>query len=161
MKSNRRAQEALYKKYSAYYFGLCIRYISNRDEAEECLSNGFIKIFEKINTKHKDAPLKAWMTKIMVNECLQEIRKKKEKVLYLDDISVDIIEGELDEEYDMTTIFNGIKKMPIGYRTIFNLYVVEGYKHKEIAEILDIAESTSKSQYLRAKKYLLKELKSK
>jgi RNA polymerase sigma-70 factor (ECF subfamily) len=161
LKGNSRAQEAVYKKYSGLLLGLCLRYVSDRDLAEECLSNGFLKVFDKIETKDVDKPLKPWMSKIMVNECLQAIRKKKADFLFIDDIDEGSISELETEDLDVSHIFEAIKDLPSGYRTIFNLYAVEGYKHQEIAEKLNISLGTSKSQYARAKSLLITKINGK
>lgn len=154
IKGKKRGQEYLYKQYSPKLFSVCMRYIKSQENAEECLSNGFIKIFDKIHTKDTSSSLEGWMRKVIVNECLQFIRKQQNDYLYIDDLSKEPYEEESNYNYDSHTVFDAIRRLPSGYRTVFNLYAIENYKHIEIAEKLNISIGTSKSQYSKAKKML-------
>lgn len=154
IKGKKRAQEQMYKLYAPKMFSICMRYIKAQENAEECLSNGFIKIFNKIDTKRQESSLEGWMRKIIVNECLQFIRKQKSDYLYLDDLSKEPFNEDIEPNVDAQTIFEAVRMLPSGYRTIFNLYAIENYKHIEIAEHLNISINTSKSQYSKAKKML-------
>ena len=154
IKGKSRAQELLYKQYAPKMFSTCMRYMKAQENAEECLSNGFVKIFNKIETKQKDTSLEGWMRKIIVNECLQFIRKQKSDYLYLDDLSKEPFQEDIPLDMDSDQIFEAIRQLPSGYRTIFNLYSIENFKHIEIAEHLNISVGTSKSQYSKAKKML-------
>ncbi len=154
IKGKSRAQELLYKQYAPKMFSTCMRYIKAQENAEECLSNGFIKIFSKIGTKQAASSLEGWMKKIVVNECLQFIRKRKSDYLYLDDLTKEPFEEDIPLNIDSDKVFEAIRQLPSGYRTIFNLYAIENYKHIEISERLNISINTSKSQYSKAKKML-------
>lgn len=154
IKGKSRAQEHLYKQYAPKFYSVCRRYIKAQENAEECLSNGFIKIFDKIESKNEESSLEGWMRTIVVNECLQFIRKQKNDFLYLDDLSKEPYKEETEFNYESETVFDAIRQLPSGYRTIFNLYAIENYKHIEIAEKLNISVGTSKSQYSKAKKML-------
>lgn len=154
IKQKRLAQEKLYLMFSKKMMSICIRYVKDIEEAEECLSNAFIKIFQNINVKKENTSLEGWIRKIVVNECLQNIRKRKNNFLYLDDLSKEPVKNEPELHYEQDDIFKAIQELPSGYRTVFNLYAIENYKHQEISEALNISINTSKSQYSKAKKML-------
>ena len=141
---------------------LCIRYLQNESDTFETLTSGFMKIFKKIHDfdYQGEGSLEAWMRKIMVNESLMRLRKKKK--IYL---NVELEEAETKSSWtyadvDAAYLYDAIRSLPDGYRTVFNLYVIEGYSHKEIAEKLGIAESSSRSQLTHAKKKLRELLSS-
>lgn len=156
VKREHKAQKALYDQFASKMMGVCRRYLSNLEEAEEALSNGFIKVFTNLEGYESKGSFEGWIRKIMVRECLMYIRSKKTFVEYTDQIEkhdTQIAFGadlELDKEELMTLI----DELPDGYRTVFNMYAIEGYKHQEIATMLNISESTSKTQLLRARKLL-------
>jgi len=158
LKNEKTAQKYLYNKYSSLFYGICIRYTTNTDEACDILQEGFLKILTHINKYSGTGSFEGWMKRIIVNNAINNYHKNL-KYRYHSDISEikDIIEDEtnLDEiNYSYEELLKIIQVLPDGYRTIFNLYAIEGYKHKEIAEMLKISENTSKSQYHRAKKIL-------
>lgn len=151
------AQKCLYDRYARLFFLFCRRYQRTDELAEECMMNGFLKIFEGLaNFEYQtDAASMAWMKKIMLNECLQELRKKERFLLVSEDLAEDItIDESAIDQLSATELFKLITRLPIGYRTVFNLYVVEGFKHAEIAVELGISEGTSKSQLNKAKTLL-------
>jgi len=155
-KQDRVAQKALYEKYSPLFYCICKRYIKNATEAEDLLVESFYKIFSKIDQFKGEGSFEGWMKRIVINEALMRIRKQHNLNLH-----VDIEKAyELKEEavaidnLQYNEILELIKELPNGYRTVFNLYVIEGYKHREIAEKLDISINTSKSQLILAKKKL-------
>ncbi len=154
IKGKKRAQEQMYKLHAPKMFSICMRYIKSQENAEECLSNAFVNVFNKIGTKREESSLEGWIRKIIVNECLQFIRKQKSDYLYLDDLSKEPYQEEIPVHVETDQIFEAIRQLPSGYRTIFNLYAIENYKHIEIAEQLNISVGTSKSQYSKAKKML-------
>lgn len=136
-------------------FRICYRYVINNFDAEDIVADGFIKIFsnfDKFEYRAKGS-LEAWMKKIVVNECLLFL-KRRQRINYTDADLYILDDTEADENLYCTDIFKIIAQMPDGYRTIFNLYIIEGYSHKEISEILNISIQTSKSQLSRAKKHL-------
>jgi RNA polymerase sigma factor (sigma-70 family) len=151
------AQKYLYDKYAAPLFLVCRRYTKTNEEAEEVLMNGFLNIFKGIAqfSYVNDIATLAWMKKIMVNESLMHIRKSNSFLSIASDVAV---ESETNEDVisnlSAAEIFKLIVQLPIGYRTVFNLYVVEGMNHKEIAAALSISEGTSKSQLSKAKQML-------
>jgi len=153
------SQRHLYEKYSRKMMGVCMRYTNNRDEAEDVLQDGFVKVFEKISSFQSQGSFEGWLRRIFVNTALDNIRKNKEHNLLADidqvGYSLDAgtnVESDLNAE-ELLTILN---KIPAGYKVVFNMFVIEGYSHKEIADELGVSESTSKTQFLRAKAYLMK-----
>ena len=150
------AQHKLYIDYSAKFFGICLRYMKDQRDAEEVLTNGFMKIFDNISKYRQDGSFEGWMKRILVNEALMYIRKNRQMF-----VEVDIDESRSVEDFSWTQndletreLLKLIQSLPSGYRTIFNMYAIEGYSHKEIAEQLGISEATSKSQLSRARAIL-------
>lgn len=150
------AQKMLYEFHSAKMFGVCLRYIKDHDQAEDVMISGFVKVFEKINQFKNEGSFEGWIRRIMVNESLTFIRKNKS--MYLE---VDIEYAEKEPDYstlnnhlETEDLLKLIHSLPTGYQTVFNLYAIEGYSHKEIAEALNISENTSKSQLSRARTLL-------
>jgi len=156
------AQRELFEKYSRLLLGICIRYDGSVEEAEDILQEGFVKIFLNIKRFKGEGSLMAWMRRIMINTAITHYHRVL-KHRYHDDVE-EIRETSIDnhtwEESDFTAeeLQNVINAMPEGYRMVFNLYAIEGYKHREIAELLEIDENTSKSQYSRARRWLQERL---
>jgi len=150
LQSDSRAQSYLYGEYSKSMFGLCLRMMSNRQDAEDVFQNAFIVVFSKLNSYKSKSPLKYWIKRIFVNHCINELKRRKEFV-DLEESKMVLIESDVEIEYSSKSIKKGITLLPAGYRTVLNLYLFEGYNHIEIGEILGISDSTSKSQYSRAK----------
>lgn len=157
---DRKAQQLLFEKLNIPMMGVCLRYLNTREDAEEVLLEGLYKMFRALK-KFKyvnEIAFFGWVKRIMINESLMRLRKNKEvQLLSLNediDVEVDISPLEKLETADLLAI---IKRIPIGYRTVFNLYEVEGYSHKEISSELNVSIGTSKSQLHKAKK-LLKEI---
>ena len=147
------AQEALYNRFSPRMLGVCYRYARNKEDAEDMLQEGFIKVFKKLDSFRGEGSFEGWVRRIFVNTAIEHFRRKR----YLQPVTEreeNTIEGKslsaLDglAEKDILAL---IKELSPGYRTVFNMYVVEGYTHKEIADMLGISEGTSKSQLSRAK----------
>lgn len=154
-KQHRDAQRRLYEKYAPLMLSVCRRYIKDLQHAEEVMLSGFLKVFTHLNTFAFEGSFEGWVRKIMVREAINFL--KKQKPLFLtDDITqyVDHAWNTIDSEMEVEEIQDIIDSLPNGYRMVFVLYVVEGYKHQEIAAILSIAESTSKSQLFKARKML-------
>ena len=165
-KGSHAAMKELYDEWSGYLFALCLRYIPDRETASDILQDSFVKIFTNAGSFSYKGPgsLKAWISRVTVNEALQYLRKRKsgEMLEYKDNLP-DVSEDE-PEDNDIGAIPAGelqkmIEELPEGYRTIFNLFVFEEMSHKEIAAALGISESTSASQYHRARKLLAKKIK--
>jgi RNA polymerase sigma-70 factor (ECF subfamily) len=155
-KGQPKAQKALYERVSSMMLGLCMRYIHDREEAEHVMIGGMVKVFEKIRQYEGQGSFEGWIRRIMVNECLMYIRKHKNMSL-----EVEVEEAEREPNYENLTdslnaehLMELIGELPVGYRTVFNLYAIEGYNHQEIGELLGISENTSKSQLSRARKLL-------
>jgi len=157
LKGNLKAQRELYECFAGKMLGVCMRYSSNREEAKDILHDGFIKVFTKLSSYSGSGPLEAWMRRIFVNTALEQLRKNdvlRNTIDYegvTDNINADV-NIESDINYD--ELLKIINSMPVGYRTVFNLYAIEGFSHQEIATLLHISEGTSKSQYARAKYWL-------
>ncbi len=148
---NSRAQFSIYKQYSRAMYNLAYRMMGNREDAEDILQESFLECFRNIRTFRFESTFGAWLKRITVNRCINQLRKKKADLQYFENLPVDIPEEEPEIVYDTTRIFKGIEMLPDGYRVILTLYLLEGYDHMEISQILGISESTSKSQYSRAK----------
>lgn len=162
IKKKRKAQDAFFKKYNGLLFGVCLRYTSNRFEAEDVMQEGLVKIYKNMHMYSPGRSFEGWIRRIMINTAITYYRKMQ-KHAYHDDvseISVASSDSALFSECEFTKeeLLNTISELPNGYRTVFNLYVIEGYKHKEIAEKLKIDINTSKSQLSRAKKLLQQKL---
>lgn len=137
--------------------GVCLRYSKNETEAEDVLQDSFIKAFDKLETFKNEGALGGWLRKITVNTALEFYRKNKiDSQLLTDDI--ENIDDEINaiQKLELDDLVFKIQQLPTGFRTVFNLYAIEGYNHKEIGELLSISNGTSKSQYSRAKKLLIK-----
>ncbi len=165
LKRDRKAQFELYEKYKVYLFGVCQRYARSEAEANDFLQEGFINVFRSLSQYRGEGVLRKWMERVVINRILSLLRKKR---LHLNQ-NIDIQELNLPGKTSphpteqAEEIIMLIRQLPSGYQTIFNLYAIEGYAHKEIAEMLGISESTSRSQYSRAKKAVkiaLEKLKS-
>ena len=160
--NSKRSKEEIYYKYADYMMLLCLRYLENKEDAEEVMHNGFLKVFKnltKFKELHKNS-FRAWLKKIMINECLMHIRKKNGfNVISLDDINVSSGSEEIIKNQDSEHLLKLLSELPVGYKTVFNMYVIEGYKHNEIAKMLDISESTSRTQLLKARRQLQQKIK--
>lgn len=152
----RKAQQLLFERYSPILFGLCKRYVRNHADAEDVLIDGFYKIMTQIHQYSGQGSFEGWIKRIMVNESLMHLRKQK-RMGFTEEITdkIDLDDPvNIEDELSAQDILNLLEQLPPGYRTIFNMYVIEGYKHREIAEILGISINTSKSQLILAKKKL-------
>jgi RNA polymerase sigma-70 factor (ECF subfamily) len=156
-KQNRKVQKELYDRYAPILLGICFRYAKDTSEAEDVLQEGFIKIFDKIKQYDNKGSFEGWMKRIIVNTAISNYRKNLKRYYSVevdDPVSLSIPNALSEQEYTKDELLQVIKSLPDGYRMVFNLYAIEGYKHKEIADLLDIDETTSKSQYSRAKKQI-------
>ncbi len=157
---NGKAQRLLYDRLSSKMMGVCRRYIGDISEAEAVLVTGFLKVFNKINQFSGLGNFEGWVRRIMVNESLLYLRKNKSMFLEVD-IEEALIEpnyGQANYLFEEQELLEMINNLPVGYRTVFNLYAIEGYSHKEIAEQMGINENTSKSQLSRARSILKNEV---
>lgn len=152
----KRMQEELYNRFSPKMFAVCIRYAGNTDDAQDILQDGFVKIFKNLSRFRSEGSFEGWIRRIFVNTAIEHLRRKKflkpidekeENTIPYKEVTVLDSLGEKD-------IMNLISQLSPGYRTVFNMYVVEGYTHKEVGDILGISEGTSKSQLARARMIL-------
>jgi RNA polymerase sigma factor (sigma-70 family) len=155
-RADSRAQKALFERYSSKMLTICVRYVSNRYEAEEILMDGFMRVFEKIGQYKSEGSFEGWIRRIMVNESLMYLRKNKQwrAEIALEDAPPEADTAFADQDLLAEDLLNLLEQLPAGYKTVFNLYAIEGYSHAEIAESLGITESTSKSQLHRARALL-------
>lgn len=157
LKNNASAQEALYGRFSPRMLGVCYRFAKNREDAEDMLQEGFIKVFTQMHQYRNEGALEGWIRRIIVHTCINNLKKNKKFSDSLDIIhanSVHINEEMIPSIMQAKQVVECIRMLPLGYRTVLNLYAIEGFPHKEIAGMLDIEESTSRSQYTRAKAML-------
>jgi RNA polymerase sigma factor (sigma-70 family) len=156
VKGQSQHQEALYTKHYRKMFGVCLRYAPDRDTAEDILQDGFVKVFKNIGSFSGSGSLEGWIRRIMVNTALELLRKKSTMYPVVDIEQAANTDGGWDVVSTMAEqeILRMVQALPIGYRTVFNLYAIEGYSHKEIADQLNISEGTSKSQLARARQTL-------
>ncbi|MEM9548261.1 MAG: RNA polymerase sigma factor [Bacteroidota bacterium] len=154
IKGERTAQYNLYRMYSKGMYNVCLRMLNNPMEAEDALQESFIDVYKKLHTFKYESTPGAWIKRIVVNNCINKLRKRKLVVEDIDEGRFVVAEEIEKEDYslEVSKIKKAMNYLPDGYRAIFSLYALEGYDHQEIGEIMNISESTSKSQYSRAKK---------
>ncbi len=157
---DRRLQEQLYRKYAGEMLRICLAYEPDRDAAKDILQNAFLKVFRNIEAYNGDGVLKAWIRRIITNTAIDAYRKKQQSAtLRIDDLGEYAEPAqEFADPLVCQDLLKEVEKLPDGARIVFNLYAIEGYGHKEIAEQLSISEGTSKSQLNRARKLLNKQL---
>ena len=151
------SQRELYNRYSSKMLAVCYRYAHNREDAEDMLQEGFIKVFSQIHTFENRGAFEGWIRRIVVHTCINILKKNKrfnESVDIIHATAVQVREESVPSIIQAKQVVECIRMLPIGYRTVLNLYAIEGYSHREIAMALDIEESTSRSQYTRAKAML-------
>ncbi len=157
-KGEARAQKQLFERYAPRMLTVCRRYITDNDQAEDVMLVAWVKVFERIGQFRGQGSFEGWLRRVMVNESLTWLRQNKQMYLHTDldeaDRSPDL--GVLENHLEAEDIMKMVQQLPAGYRTVFNLYAIEGYSHKEIAKTLDITENTSKSQLSRARLHLQK-----
>jgi RNA polymerase sigma-70 factor (ECF subfamily) len=162
---NSEAQEELYKQFAPKLFGICLRYMKNQQQAEDLLQEVFLKIYASLDTFKYKGSFEGWMRKITVNLAINFYKKEIQNIINQKGIPVENVRGlsdnafvdvisKMSEEY----LLSMIQKLPVGYRTVFNLHVIEGYTHKKIGELLGISPSTSKTQFMRARNSLQRQL---
>lgn len=153
IKGDRRMQEELYGRFSPRMYAVCLRYAGNTEEAEDILQEGFIKVFKKLDSFRSEGSFEGWVRRIFVNTAIEHFRRKR-YLMPVTEKEENTIEGKFTsvlDELGAKDIMALVQELSPGYRTVFNMYVVEGYTHKEIADMLGISEGTSKSQLSRAK----------
>lgn len=157
LNNNPAAQKELYLRYSTKMLAVCYRYAHNREDAEDMLQEGLIKVFQQIHTFENRGALEGWIRRIVVHTCINILKKNKkfnESVDIIHATTVQVKEDTIPSIIQAKQVVECIRLLPIGYRTVLNLYAIEGFSHREIGEMLDIEESTSRSQYTRAKAML-------
>lgn len=153
----RSSQEALYRQFFGYAMAICLRYANNKDEAIEILNDGFLKIFNHIQTYDTSRPFKSWLSKIMANTAIDHLRSKK-RISFSEDITqaydLGVSDDKALDKLAYEELLRLVQELPPAYKTVFNLYVMEGFQHQEIADLLGISEGTSKSNLFKAKRIL-------
>jgi len=163
IKGNLAAQKQIYGLYAKAMFNICVRLMNNYHDAEDMLQESFSDVFKKLETFRFESTLGAWIKQITIHKCINELKRRKAQLEYHDTLSnYDENESEhyndseaLEPDYSVDKIRHAMALLPDGYRTVFSLYLMEGYDHEEIASIIGISESTSKTQLMRAKKKLI------
>lgn len=166
-KQERRSQQIVYERYGRVMYGICLRYSSDAESAQDLLHDGFIKVFTHMVSYEGKGSFEGWMKRIFINLALETIRKDKIKKQYSEDIEnltdTDDIRDDSNDDIDKISeseLMKMVQELPQGYRSVFNLYAIEEYSHKEISEALGIAEGTSRSQYIRARLLLQEKVKA-
>ena len=155
------AQEQIYRLFAGKMYALCLKYSSNKQEAEDNLQDGFIQIFDKVKQFKHAGSFEGWMKRIMINTALQKYRNKSSLTVIRDDIQDEEVLIEIDEDgFSLDYLLKLIQDLPNQYRLVFNLYVLDGYSHKEISKELKISEGTSKSNLSRARVILKNKIES-
>lgn len=161
-KNERKAQKQLYDHYSPLFMGMARRYVKKTHDAEDVVINAWCKIFEKLHQYSGNGSFEGWMKRIVINEALMFLRKNNTFDMSIESSHLQLsYEDTILDSLYVQDLIGTLDQLAVGYRTIFNLYVVEGYKHREIAEKLNISINTSKSQLIYAKKRLRSLLKKK
>lgn len=158
-REDRLAQKELYEKYSRKMMGVCLRYVNDRETARDLLQEGFVRVFTYIGTYSGSGSFEGWMRKIFVNGALEYLRHSdvlREATGLESTAELAQTDGSVISSMSAKELMALVGKLPTGFRTVFNLFAIEGYSHKEIADMLHITESTSRSQFLRARGVLRK-----
>ncbi len=162
-RNDRMAQKQLYNRYVGMLYRLSLRYVKVVNDAEDCTSEAFVKVFEKLPTfEYKEInSFEVWIKQIVINQSLMCLRKRNDYQMIDVEEAFEIGEDfPIEQEIDAQTVLKIICRLPDGYRTVFNLYAIEGYTHVEISKMLNISENTSKSQLHKARKMLMERLKA-
>lgn len=156
VQGSRTAQKELYEAYKVNLYVLCQRYFSDLEDAKDVLQEGFVKVFRDLHQYDENkGNIYSWIKKVFVNTCLEKLRKKKIDFKKIEDYDHEVLfDSGIISDLNLKDLTKMIQKLPPGYKTVFNLYVIEGYSHQEIADQLDISESTSKTQLMKAKNML-------
>jgi RNA polymerase sigma-70 factor (ECF subfamily) len=162
-RGHRDAQYELYRQYSRAMFNVCLRIMNNREEAEDMLQESFSEAFHRLDSYRFESTFGSWLKRIVVNRCINELKRRRAKLEFFEDMSPF---GQKEEEsqdlvpgLSVDQVRKAMEQLPKGSRMIFSLYLLEGYDHQEISEILEISESNSKTQYMRAKQRIKEILK--
>lgn len=160
LKGNRESQKLLYERFAPKMLGVCYRYARTREEAEDFLQEAFITVFRKLEQYRNEGALEGWIHRVVVNTSLNCIKARYPVSESLDNLVPEQLPGHVSEQpaYGEKDLISLIRALPNGYRTVFNLYAIEGYSHEEIGQMLGIKAATSRSQYTRARELLIKQL---
>lgn len=162
LNGDRKAQKKLYDLYSSKMMGICLRYVGDKETARDLLQDGFVKVFASMHMYTGTGVFEGWMRTIFINGALEYLRKTD---VLRNSADIESVNEQIDDaetavsKLSADEIMHLIRQLPDGFRTVFNLYAIEGYSHKEIAMMLHITESTSRSQYLRARQWLQEQIK--
>ncbi len=158
IRENKAAQKALYDTYAGKMYFVCLRYARHELEAQDMLQDGFIKVFDNISRFQFNGSFEGWIRRIMVNTSLNHCRKSafKNEHIGIEDYQDKVVSSKAISNLSEQELLTLIQQLPDGYRMVFNLYVIEGYSHKEIGEMLGTSESTSRSQLAKSRKYMQK-----
>ncbi|MDX5447722.1 MAG: sigma-70 family RNA polymerase sigma factor [Bacteroidota bacterium] len=162
LKQDRKAQKVLYERFGPTMKMVCLRYLFEKDLAEEVMNQGFMKVFSRLDSYGNNGSFEGWIRRIMVNQCLDQNRKKGSQngsITAVEDWEISH-PSSIEAHHDLKFILWVIESLPMGLKTIFNLIEIEGFSHKEVSEELGITESASRSQLSRAKKILKEKLQS-
>ncbi len=160
LRGDRVCQKRLFDRFAGKMLAVCMRFASHKMEAEDLLQDGFIKVFRNLHQFNNTGSIEQWIRRIMINNAIKNYHKKsnKNEIFQLDNIFESIQNPEVIDQLSENELLQMIKDLPDGYRMVFNLYAIEGYSHKEISEILQIEESTSRSQLVKARRALQEKL---
>ncbi|HQW13140.1 MAG: sigma-70 family RNA polymerase sigma factor [Saprospiraceae bacterium] len=163
MKHDRNSQKLLYDRFSGQMYSICLRYCRDEFDAQESLQNGFIKVFKNLQAFKGESALYSWIKTIIIRSALDQIKKKKkdDELFVRDEIVSDQVGGEDPESMTYEEMLKIVQMMPLGYKTIFNMAVIDDMSHLEISNVLGITESTSRSQLMKARNYLKKQMLTK
>ncbi len=151
IKGKMKAQKELYACYADLMLAICLRYVADRLEAEDLMIQGFTKVFDKLGQYKFEGSFEGWLRRVFVNECLMYLRKQKHYMTPIETADRESVTAWEETSLETQDLLQLVQELPAGYRTVFNLYAIEGYNHKEIAEQLGISEGTSKSQLSKAR----------
>lgn len=160
-RQDRDSQRLLYQHHYAYAMSICLRYAKTRDEAKEILNDGFMKVFKKIDQYNSETSFLGWVRRIMINTAIDQYRKEEKHYHHLPlETSAHLLAGTSSAIEDLShqELIKMVQELTPGYRAVFNLYAIDGYKHKEIASLLNISEGTSKSNLMKAREVLREKL---
>ncbi|MEX1382320.1 RNA polymerase sigma factor [Lutibacter sp.] len=149
--NDRKAQKEIYQLFAGKLFSICLKYSKNKQEAQDNFQDGFVTIFDKIGQFNFKGSFEGWIKRVMVNTILLKYRKKTVLSIVTEEIPDEVVVDIDDDEISLDYLLNLIQELPERYRMVFNLYVLDGHSHKEIAKMLQIAEGTSKSNLARAR----------
>ncbi|HAW20945.1 MAG TPA: hypothetical protein DCX14_12250 [Flavobacteriales bacterium] len=153
-----RAQKALFEKFSGKMMSVCMRYAPDREQAEDVLQDAFVKVFSHLDSFKREGSFEGWIRRTMVNTSLDQLRKKRGLTIDADISEAEYLAGSDEKSIGklrVDELMQLIQEMPTGYRTVFNMYAIEGFSHREIADELGVTESTSKTQFRKARTYLM------